>query len=152
MKKSTKPPVDRFTLQTRYNLAMIIVTAVILLGLFLYTYDVAQTGINRAVEGRAKSELRAQCIDLESRLNMIEALVSNHARVVSDDLDDPDELFNHNRRFVEENPDIEGCFMAFIPNYFPKQGRWFECYAVRRDSGRIETRQMVSAQHDYTKS
>ena len=152
MKKSTKPPVDRFTLQTRYNLAMIIVTAVILLGLFLYTYDVAQTGINRAVEGRAKSELRSQCIDLESRLNMIEALVSNHARVVSDDLDDPDELFNHNRRFVEENPDIEGCFMAFIPNYFPKQGRWFECYAVRRDSGRIETRQMGSAQHDYTKS
>ena len=150
MKNKTKSSVDHQTLQSRYNLAMIIFTALILIGVFLYTYNIAQTGLERAVEGRSKGELRSQCLDLENKLNMIEALVSNYAREVKDDLNDPDELFNNHKQFLEENTDIEGCFMAFIPDYFPQKGRWFECYAVRRDGNRIETQQMGSAQHDYT--
>ena len=32
------------------------------------------------------------------------------------------------------NPDVIGYFAAFVPNYFPKEGRWFQPYVHQGDS------------------
>jgi sigma-B regulation protein RsbU (phosphoserine phosphatase) len=53
------------------------------------------------------------------------------------------------RRIVETNPRVRSCGLSFVDNYFPKKGRWFCPYAVRPDSGAVETRIIGSAQQDY---
>ena len=51
------------------------------------------------------------------------------------------------------NPDVKGYFAAFVPNYFPQKGQWFEPYVHRTDSrGGFTVRDVGSASHDYTKS
>ena len=50
------------------------------------------------------------------------------------------------------NPDVIGYFAAFVPNYFPQQGRWFQPYVHRGDSAEYVLTLVGSARHDYTTS
>ena len=50
------------------------------------------------------------------------------------------------------NPDIIGYFAAFVPNYFPKEGRWFQPYVHQGDSTEFVLTLVGSARHDYTTS
>ena len=50
------------------------------------------------------------------------------------------------------NPDVIGYFAAFVPNYFPQEGRWFQPYMHRGDSAEFVLTLVGSARHDYTKS
>lgn len=42
-----------------------------------------------------------------------------------------------------------GCGIAFEPDYFRSQGRWFEPYALYIDSTHCDIRQIGSEKHDY---
>lgn len=50
------------------------------------------------------------------------------------------------------NLDVRGYFAAFVPNYFPEKGTWFEPYIYQPEYGGFEYRQVGSARHNYTKS
>ena len=50
------------------------------------------------------------------------------------------------------NPDVVGYFAAFVPNYFPQEGRWFQPYVHQGDSTEFVLTLVGSARHDYTKS
>ena len=50
------------------------------------------------------------------------------------------------------NPDVIGYFAAFIPNYFPQEGRWFQPYVHQGDSTEFMLTFVGSARHDYTTS
>jgi len=50
------------------------------------------------------------------------------------------------------NLDVQGYFAAFVPDYFPERGTWFEPYIYQPDYGGFEYRQVGSARHNYTKS
>lgn len=51
------------------------------------------------------------------------------------------------------NPDVRGYFAAFEPNFFPKEGQWFEPYVHQTDTkGGFVVRNVGSARHDYTRS
>jgi len=50
------------------------------------------------------------------------------------------------------NPDVIGYFAAFVPNYFPTEGRWFQPYVHKGDSTEFVLTLVGSARHDYTTS
>ena len=50
------------------------------------------------------------------------------------------------------NPDVIGYFAAFVPNYFPQEGRWFQPYVHQGDSSEFVLTFVGSARHDYTTS
>ena len=50
------------------------------------------------------------------------------------------------------NPDVIGYFAAFVPNYFPQEGRWFQPYVHQGDSTEFVLTFVGSARHDYTTS
>jgi len=50
------------------------------------------------------------------------------------------------------NPDVIGYFAAFVPNYFPQEGRWFQPYVHQGDSTEFVLTLVGSARHDYTTS
>lgn len=64
-------------------------------------------------------------------------------------LDDPDSVFVSMVRLIDDNPNVVGGCMAFLPDYYPSKGRLFEPYA-RKEKGRILVEQIAGPDHDYT--
>ena len=137
----------------RHNLPLtLIIGAALLLELTSGAlYYSAQNIIHRTVEKLIEREMNAIYLCIRNKLAKVEVTVDNMAWVVADDLEDPDWMYSITQRLVENNPSILGCMVTFVPDYFPQKGHWFEPYAVRRADGTIETMQLGSAEHDYTK-
>ncbi|MBR0262933.1 MAG: SpoIIE family protein phosphatase [Prevotella sp.] len=117
-----------------------------------YNRSILQDTMERLVE----QEMDAIFYRIHNQLSKVEVTLNNMAWVVSDDLAEADSMYVITRRMVENNPAILGGTISFVPNYYPEKGYWFEPYAVRRTKadGRetIETIQLGSESHDYTKS
>jgi hypothetical protein len=72
---------------------------------------------------------------------------------VANHLESPDDVIKALESKANLNPEVRGYFAAFVPNYFPQKGTWFEPYVHQNDSlGEFEMTQVGSAHHDYTKS
>ena len=139
-------------LRRHTSLTIIIVAALLLeltSGVMYYT---SQSIIERTVERLVKSEMTAIYLGIRNQLAKVEVTVDNMAWVVNDQLTEPDSMFVITRRLIENNPAILGTSITFIPNFYPQKGLWFEPYATRHADGTIETMQMGSTDHDYTKS
>ena len=144
---------NRLSSVVRHNLPLtLIIGAALLLeltsGILYYS---AQNIIHKTVEKLIEREMNAIYLCIRNKLAKVEVTVDNMAWVVADDLEDPDWMYSITRRLVQNNPSILGCTVCFVPDYFSQKGRWFEPYAVRRADGTIDTLQLGSADHDYTK-
>ena len=115
-------------------------------------YYSAQNIIQRTVDRLIQREMNAIELCIRNKLGKVEVTLDNMAWVVTDDLADPDSLLSATRQLVEHNTYILGSSISCIPDYYPQKGRWYEPYSVRRADGTIESMQLGSASHDYTKS
>ena len=131
----------------------VIIAAALMLELTSYVmYYSAQAIIQQTMERLVGREMNAIYLSIRNKLAQVEVTLDNMAWVVSDDLKKPDSLFVLTRQIVENNPYILGSSISCIPDLYPQKGRWFEPYAVRRADGTIESMQLGSESHDYTKS
>lgn len=71
---------------------------------------------------------------------------------VSMHLENSEEVITALKSKVKLNLDVRGYFAAFVPDYFPEKGTWFEPYIYQPEYGGFEYRQVGSARHNYTKS
>ena len=68
-------------------------------------------------------------------------------------MDSPEAVIEALESKTSLNPEVRGYFAAFIPDYFPQKGTWFEPYVHQTDStGEFKVSLVGSARHDYTKS
>ena len=111
-------------------------------------HDIIQDTMERLVE----QEMNSIALRIHNQLSKVEVTLDNMAWVVKEDLAKSDSMYVITRRMVENNPAILGGTISFIPNYYPEKGYWFEPFAGRRADGTIESIQLGSASHDYTKS
>ena len=51
---------------------------------------------------------------------------------------------------LRSHPNIAGCCIGFIPDYYPQKGRLFEPFAYWKD-GEVVKGQAAGPEHDYTK-
>lgn len=82
---------------------------------------------------------------LEGMLNLVETSTVNNVDEIEQYLDTPDSLFEVLASELSLNPHIVGAAIAFLPDYYPEKGLWFEPYASQRADGRIETSRIGSA-------
>ena len=134
-----------------------IINAALLLEITSGLAHYAQVDFGRdTMESLVDQEMEAIFYRIHDHLSKVEVTLNNMAWVVSDDLAKADSMFAITRSIVENNPTILGSSITFIPNYYPEKGYWFEPYAVRRatpfGTETIETVQLGSESHDYTKS
>lgn len=104
---------------------------------------------------KTNAQMRAQhLIDgvdgkLETVLRAVEKVSTNNVTEIENHLDSPESIFSALENELRLNPAYLGCGVAFEPDYYPSEGRWFEPYVLFKDSTTIERRQIGSAQHDY---
>lgn len=133
------------------GILLIVVAAVFLVAIYLVQYKYTYEEINEDVRLRAQSELSAKSLTIQNIMNVVETAVYNHTDDVVRCLDKPDSMYGIAAKLVGMNPVITGSSISFIEDYYPERGKWFEVYAVRDSTGKIETMQLGSEKHDYFK-
>ena len=114
----------------------------------LACYQVIQAGAHARYMGikNVSTEKIAKIIrGAEMNANNIFDDVSRH-------LNDPEEVVSALKNKANLNIDVRGYFAAFVPDYFPEKGTWFEPYIYQPEYGGFDYRQVGSARHNYTKS
>ena len=147
-KKKTKSGYPRSfakRLTWRIMLRMLIIMGIPTFLVFWFGYGMVEIGAealsNRLVKGEYE-EIRRITSD-------VYVASVNTAPVIEDCLDQPDKMIALMKRMLETNPRIRSCGISFVENYYPKKGRWFCPYAVRRDSTTIETQILGDKNYDY---
>ena len=133
------------------NLTVIIIAALLLELTSAIMYYESHDILQRVVERLMERENNALYLCIRNKLAEVEVTMDNIAWVATDDLASPDSLTRLTYQMAEHNTAILGCCICCTPDYFPQRGRWFEPYSIRKDDGSIETMQLGSASHDYTK-
>lgn len=87
--------------------------------------------------------------NIETMLQFARAVTFNNRSDIEAHMDSPEHVFDELERIMKVNKRLSGCFVAFEPDYFKGQGRWFEAYAYNADSTHVDCRQIGSPQHDY---
>ena len=116
-------------------------------GIMFYT---AQNYVQRTMELLQRREMNAVYLSIRNKLASVEVTMDNMAWVVSEGLDEPDWMFDIASRMVKNNPSFWGSGVAFLPNYYPKKGKFFEPYSVRRGGDSIVSMQLGDIGHDHT--
>lgn len=138
------------SLQTKSSLALLVTAAVLIELTSAVQYWYAKKGIREQVEQRAKSELKVKGLEIQNILTAVEVAMKNHAWEAEQMLALPDSMYSVARRLAEQNDQIVGTGISFMPNFYPKMGRWFEPY-VKAEKGKAAVMsQLGSETHDYT--
>ena len=135
----------------RSSIAILITAAALMLLISAIQQYSARKQIRNDLERNAAIELVIKSIAVKHSLEDVELALRNRNWEFEQFLPYPDSLFAITRRIVEQNPDFDGCCIAVVPNYYPEKGRLFEPYTVRRGDS-IETVQLASEEHDYSKN
>lgn len=125
-------------------LGFVVVIFIITIG-FLYQRtreSVRQTAIEQATQ-----ILNNNLQNLVGILNEIEVATNNTDWLVMQNLQ-PDSLLALSRHILEVNPNLYGCSIAFIPDFFEDQGKYFSAYSSN-DNGHIETENEGDEDYDY---
>jgi sigma-B regulation protein RsbU (phosphoserine phosphatase) len=138
-------------IRNRGSIAILITAAVLMLLISGIQQYSARKQIRSDLERNAEMELVIKSMDIKHSLEDVELALRNRSWEFEQFLPYPDSLFAVTRRIVEGNPNFDGCCIAVVPNYYPEKGRLFEPYTAHR-SGVIETIQLGSEEHDYSKN
>ena len=137
-------------MQTKSSLALLVTAAVLIELTSAVQYWYAKKGIREQVEQRAKSELKVKGLEIQNILTAVEVAMKNHAWEAEQMLALPDSMYSVARRLAEQNDQIVGAGISFVPNFYQKMGRWFEPY-VKVEKGKAAVMsQLGSETHDYT--
>ena len=130
---------------------LILVAAVVLESTALVQYFYSRAGIRAEAEERAKSELRRAELEIEKHTVEMEAAAKTLAMLAEKNVNSPQTAFAATRDVVATIDNTTSVAVAYIPNYFPKQGKYCEVCSSRISEDSIYTRQIGSEEHDYTK-
>jgi len=119
----------------------VLIIAAILFFVFIFSLGNSSTRGEYVIDGIAGN--------IETMMHVAKTVTFNNRADVEANLDSPDQVFDALESILQVNKRLTGCFVAFEPDYFDGQGRWFEAYAYHVDSTHIDRRQIGSAQHDY---
>ena len=128
---------------------MVLLAAVMLEATTLTQFFFARRDLKNEAELRAKNELMVSSLKIESIMENVETATKNMAWVMTEHLDDTNELYDFFHQLLFTNPDIADVAMAFSPSYYPQMGYWFEPSSSRSEGGEIVDEEIGSEQHDY---
>ncbi len=136
------------SLSTKLSLWIVIFTAVILVTALGYMFNVSRQAIRQEAENHATEILENTTLRVNAILERVEVATNNTDWLINRHLDGPDSMFVYTRRILENNPDLNGCSIAFEPNFFKQKGRYFSAYSFN-DNGKILTTQEGNEHYEY---
>ena len=137
-------------MKKKTGLWILIVAAVMLEATACFQYFYSRAAIRSEAEYRAKTELRRAELEIEKHTIEMETVAHTLAMLAERHVDNPDSIYAATRFVVNAIGSTSSVAVAYVPDYFPEQGRYFEACSSRITPDSIYTRQIGSASHDYT--
>ena len=101
------------------------------------------------LEERAETELSMKALIVKSTLNLSENSLRGHLLDMENTISDPESLYDVMEKVLLSHPNLVGCWVAFIPDYYPHR-HLYEPYAYW-DNGEIK-KHLIGINHDYSNS
>lgn len=101
-------------------------------------------GHANSVLGTTIQRVYRHVITIETATNVNSWLITEHL--------DPDSLLSLSYRIVRLNPHIDGCSISTEPDIFPKYGRYYSVYSIKKGKtadGRDSVESVVENQYEY---
>ena len=136
------------SLSTKLSLWIVLFTAVVLVSALGYMFSVSRQAIRQEAVNHATEILENTTLRVNSILERVEVATNNTDWLINRHLDGPDSMFVYSRRLLENNPDLNGCSIAFEPDFFKQKGRYFSAFSLR-DNGEILTTQEGNEHYEY---
>ncbi len=121
---------------------ILVVAGLILESISCLQYFTSRVAIRHEAEQRARTELRKAELEMETAAKTLAFLAERH-------IDTPDSIYAATRLTASTLRENTSMAVAYIPDYFPRK-RYFEVCSSRISEDSIYTRQIGSAEHDYT--
>ena len=141
---------NKFNSTTRKGLWILVVAAVVLEVTACIQYFFTRNALRVEVEKRAKTELRRAELEVEKHTVEMETAAQMLAMLAEKHVNQPDSVYAATRAIVSTLANTSSVAVAYIPNYFPQHGIYFEACSSRISADSVYTRQIGSAEHDYT--
>ena len=138
----------RKSLATTLSLWVVLFAAVIFVASLGYMFNESRRTVKEEAVNRATQVLDNTVQRVTNILDRVEVATNNTDWLPVRHLDAPDSMFVYCRRILENNPDLNGCSIAFEPYYFKDRGKYFSAYS-NHDGDTIKTIQEGNEYYDY---
>ena len=136
------------SLATRLSIVLVFFVAVILIAALGFMFGVSRLAIREEAIERATNQLENTTLRVTNILDRVEIAAKNTEWLINRHLNTPDSMYVYSRRILALHPNLNGCSIAFEPNYFPDRGRYFSAYSYN-DNGVIKTTQEGNEHYEY---
>ena len=119
----------RQSLSRKLSLWIVLFAALIFIVTLGFMFSQSLRTVRQEAIDRATKELDNTVLRVNSILQRVETATDNTDWLVLRHLDTPDSIFVYSRRILMNNPDLNGCSIAFEPYYFRDRGRYFSAYS-----------------------
>lgn len=119
----------RRSLSVRLSLWVVAFSAVIFLTTFSIIFNETHDVVQAEAWGKATKMLDGTVLHIDNTLDKVEVASDNMLRVIEQNLDKPDMMYNLSRQVLESNPDLSGCSISFEPDYYKEKGKYFSAYS-----------------------
>ena len=137
----------RRSFPARLSIWVVLFAALVFLAAQGYTALQARKSVKDEAILRARQVLENSVLRLDSILEDVEIAADNLEWLVMRHLDTPDSMMVYSRSTVEANDFLNGCSIAFEPDFFPGY-HYYSAYSGRVD-GNIETEQEGDNDYQY---
>ena len=137
----------RRSFPARLSIWVVLFAALVFLAAQGYTALQARKSVKDEAILRARQVLENSVLRLDSILEDVEIAADNLEWLVMRHLDTPDSMMVYSRSTVEANDFLNGCSIAFEPDFFPGY-HYYSAYSGRVD-GDIETEQEGDDDYQY---
>ena len=138
-------------LKTNTGLIIIIVAAIMMQGILAVQYYYTRSLLVDELEKRAESEITTKAVIVKNILNLAENSLNGHIWDLKRNLLHPDSSYNVMELVLQSHPNLTGCWVCYVPNFFPQKGRLFEPF-VWWDHGEIKHAEIAAEGRDYTQN
>jgi sigma-B regulation protein RsbU (phosphoserine phosphatase) len=138
----------RKSLSARLSLWIVLFAALVFFASLGFMFVESRKTVRQEAESRASQVLESTVLRVNGLLDRVVVATNNLEWLVLRHLDSPDSMFVYARCFLENNPDLNGCSIAFEPYFFKDRGRYFSAYSYN-DNGNIFVTQEGNDQYEY---
>jgi len=122
--------------------------AAIFVVIFLYNYNISKNIVEKNLKSNAEYITKNGLAQIEKILYPIQKIPDNYSKIIEDTDFSKDVLVRILMQEVDMNPEIYGAALAFEPDFFGENEKYFMPYYYR-NKGNLELKYLGDSRYDY---
>lgn len=136
------------SLSTRLSLFILAVTTTLMIVIVALNYRSSRDLVEKESIEHAQTVLDNTILHINNVLNSVETAVQHISLMVTDNIDNPDCMYEVTRLLLENNSYISGSAVAFEPYFYKDKGLFYSPFSYRENDSIID-KQLGNQDYDY---